>query len=227
MDAIFLRTSTEEQNPQIQEQDIFNEFSLENYFLIEEKQSAFDDNKVRPVFNQLKKDIFNGKISNLYVWSLDRLFRNRKKLIEFLEICRIKRVKVYSYNQKWLNNLNSIPEPFNEIMHNMLIEIFGWIGEEESLQKSNRVKMAKRVSKDGVTISYKGNKWGRKGLSKHSISKILELHSEGHSIRQISDLVKIYDSNNNGRNVSKSCVHKTISENEAKKVRFYQPSLFD
>ena len=227
MDIIYLRTSTEEQNPQIQLKDIIREFTVNNYHLLEEKQSAFDDSKERPLFEQLKKDIVQGKVKTLYVWSLDRIFRNRKKMTEFLNLCRIKKTKVYSFNERWLIDIQKAPEPWNEIMHNFLIEILGWLGESESRLKSNRVKMAKRVSKDGVTISYKGNKWGRKGISKQTITKIMEFHSQGHSIREISDLVKIYDSNNNGRNVSKSCVHKTISENEAKKVRFFQPSLFD
>jgi DNA invertase Pin-like site-specific DNA recombinase len=227
MNEIYLRTSTAEQSPILQLDDIRTSFNVEDYQLLEEKQSAYDDNKHRPIFNMLQERIIQGKVSNLYVWDLDRIYRNRNKLVQFLSLCRLKKVQVYSYNQKWLTDLHSIPPPFNEIMYNLLTEVLGWIAESESTKKSNRVKMAIRQSKDGETVSYKGNKWGRKALSKQTITKIIELHNGGHSLRKISDTIKIYDSNNNARNISKSSVHKTIRENEAQKVSLLQRSLFD
>jgi DNA invertase Pin-like site-specific DNA recombinase len=227
MNEIYLRTSTAEQSPIIQLDDLKTTFNVVDYQLLEEKQSAYDDNKHRPVFNKLQERIIQGKVTNLYVWDLDRIYRNRNKLVQFLSLCRLKKVQVYSYNQKWLTDLHSIPPPFNEIMYNLLTEVLGWIAESESAKKSNRVKMALRQSKDGYTISYKGKKWGRKPLSKQTLTKVIELHNEGYSLRKISEAVKIYDSNNNARNISKSSVHKTICENEAKKVSLLQRSLFD
>jgi DNA invertase Pin-like site-specific DNA recombinase len=102
----------------------------------------------------------------------------------------------------------------------MMIQVIGFIAEEESSTKSARVKNAVRKSKNGNTISYKGNRWGRKPISTQTTQKVIELRKEGKSIRDISSIVKIYDSNNNGRNISKSTVHKILAEFEATKDSF-------
>ena len=69
----------------------------------------------------------------------------------------------------------------------------------------------------GVTVSYKGNKWGRKSLPKQTISRVLGLHGEGKSIRQIAAAVQVYDKNNNGRPISVGAVHKILAEDRAQK----------
>ena len=96
-------------------------------------------------------------------------------------------------------------------MFDLLVSVFGWIAEEESGKKSERVKLAVKRQKNG-TFSYKGNKWGRKALPKQTISRILELYDEGMSIRKIASQVKVYDKNNHGKNISTTSVHRTITE---------------
>ena len=89
-------------------------------------------------------------------------------------------------------------------MFDMLIQIFGRIGEEESLKKSQRVKMAV-VRKDGKkTKSYKGNTWGRKPLPKQTIDRVIKLKGEGLSIREIAKRVLVYDKSRNAKNISKN-----------------------
>ena len=117
----------------------------------------------------------------------------------------------------WLESLNKIPEPFNEIVYDMMIQILGFIAEEESSVKSARIKNALRKSEKGKTLSYKGNVWGRKSLSSQTAKKIIALRKEGTSIRDIASIVKVYDSNNNSRLISKSAVHKIVAEFEHKK----------
>lgn len=219
MKYAFLRTSTKEQSPILQLRDIQSIFKVNGLIVLEEQQSAFNDKAKRPVFEELKKLIKNNKVSELYVWDLDRIYRDRKKLSEFLCLCKIYNCIVYSCNQHWLQSIQKIQPPFNEMMYDMMTQIIGWQGEEESIKKSNRVKLAIVKSADGLTPtkSYLGNKWGRKPLSKHVISKIAELHAAGMSIRDIAKTVMTYDSNNNGKLVSKSAVHKTILKLKAEK----------
>ncbi len=216
MKYVFIRTSTIDQNPSLQIDDITKTFALIDFIVIEEKDSAFKENAKRFEFEKLRKLIIGNKVTELFVWDLDRLFRNRKKLIEFLALCKVYNTKVFSYNQQWLQAIQQLQPPFNEIMFDFMLSIMGWLSEDESVKKSNRVKMAVRKNKE-VTVSYKGNKWGRKPLSKQTISKIKELYLQGKSIREIAKLVTVYDSNNNGRLISKSAVHKTINVFEAEK----------
>ena len=197
---IYLRTSTEEQNPQNQLRDC-KTLVKEDYEVIEEKQSAFKD-KDRPKFEGIKERIKKKGISKLICWDLDRLFRNRKKLIEFFEFCKIYNCKIDSYRQQWLNELNSMPEPFNEIMHTLMIQIMGWLAEEESKKRSDRVKIAHKNSK---------KKWGRKPLQNIE-DKVIELYKQGKTLREIAKEVYYWDSGRNKKFVSKSAVHKIITK---------------
>ena len=207
---IFIRTSTQEQSPYIQVNDIKRTFKLTDYTIIEEKESAFKENVKRLEFERLKRLISSNKVHSIYVWDLDRIYRNRTRLVEFLSFCKAYNTNVYSNNQQWLTALQEIQPPFNEIMYNFMLDIMGWLAEDESLKKSKRVKMAIRKTENG-TESYKGNKWGRKSLSKQVVAKVLDLHTQGIKIRQIASQVRVYDKNNNGRQISKSAVHKIIS----------------
>jgi len=209
--AIYIRTSTEEQEPENQIKEI-ELISGKEYLLFKEKQSAWKDNVDREEFIRLKKEIATNKIKSLYVWDLDRLFRNRKKLIEFFEFCKIHRCNVHSYRQQWLEELNNMPEPFNEIMFNLMLHIMGWLAEEESRKKSERVNLAV-VKVDGKkTKSYKGNLWGYHSLGNNVEEKIIELYNQGKKLREIKEKVYYWDKNNNKKYVSLGFVHKLISK---------------
>ena len=208
---VYTRCSTGEQTPELQLTDISKMVNLENTIILTELVSAFKENQKRPVIDDLKLKIRNGKVNLIYVWHLDRLFRDRKKLIEFLAYCRLYKTKVLSYHQKFLEVFLTMPPPFDEAMYNLMLQIIGWIAEEQSTTKSFRVKLAVRKGVKG-TYSYKGNKWGRKAFPKQTIDRVIKLHKDGTSIRNISALVKVYDKNNNPRNISKSSVHKIVTD---------------
>lgn len=200
--AIYIRTSTEEQNPENQLKDC-KTLVKGDYELIEDKQSAWKEEKERDGFNKIKKLIKSNKIKHFIVWDLDRIYRNRIKLKQFFEFCKLYKCSIHSFRQKWLEELYAIPEPFNEIMHDLMLSLMGWLAEDESKKKSERVKAAIRKVK-GITKSYKGNKWGRKKLSKQMRTKLKECIKENPkmSLREIANKVGL----------SKSVVHKYSQE---------------
>jgi len=212
---IYIRTSTEEQTPELQLKDcnaLANKLNLSEYEIVSDKQSAWKDNIEREGFDKLVEAIKRKEVKTLICWDLDRLYRNRKRLIEFFQFCKIYNCKIYSARQDWLESLNKIQAPFNEIMFDLMLQIMGWLAEEESSKKSMRVKNAVVKKAGQETISYKGKKWGRKSLSKNVVSQILELHNQGLSIRAIAKQVFYNDKNNNRKNVSVAGVHKIISQ---------------
>ena len=211
---IYIRTSTEDQTPQLQLADISTLEPPPDSIILEEQMSAWKDNVVRPQFEKIISLIKKNQVENLYVWSIDRIFRKRVKLKEFFLLCKLHNVKVYSYCQHWLNHLANIPPPFNEMMQDLMISMLGWLAEEESTLKSKRVKMAVRRT-GAKTVSHNGNIWGRKPLSNHVIEKVKELNKQGLSIREIANKVKYYDKNKNEQKISKSAVHKIIANLEA------------
>ena len=206
---IYIRTSTDEQEPKLQLADI-KKISGEGCKVYKEKESAWDEQVTRPVFEKVLSYIDKEKVSDVYVWDFDRLYRNRKKLKEFFQLCEEKGTNIHSYRQNWLKELNSLSGAWKEIILNFLVDIYSWIGEEESRKKSERVRLAiTKVGKD--TLSYKGKRWGRKPIPQATAAKILRLHQMGHSIRQISKQVKIKEGKKKLRPISKSVVHKVIS----------------
>jgi DNA invertase Pin-like site-specific DNA recombinase len=218
MEVVYIRCSTPDQEPQLQLNDINLELKPVNDALIlEESISAWKENTPRPQFIRLEQLIRQHKVKTIYVWNLDRIYRNRKKLVAFFALCKIHKVKVRSYCQKWLDGLYHTPEPFDEILMDFFINLLGWIAESESSDKSSRIKMATR-KKNNTTYSYKGNLWGRKPFPTNTINRVIELHQSGLSIRQIAKNVTVYDKNNNGRDISKSAVHKILCHNSTKNV---------
>lgn len=215
--AIYIRTSTTEQNPQNQLKDCLKINTHGHYQIYEDRQSAWKEGKERTKFEQVKQLIKKRKLKHLIVWDLDRIYRNRKNLVSFFELCKAFECKIHSVNQKWLSSINNMPNPWNEIVHDLMIQIMGWLAQDESDKKSKRVKAAIRKNKKGITISYKGNIWGRKKLSKIAKQKIIELYKQGISMRQISKTVTYVDRNKNYKKVSLGTVHKTITEYQDKK----------
>ena len=171
--TIYIRTSTEEQTPEIQLGDISTLIPLEDAIVFTEQLSAWKESTIRPEFEKLKALIKRRNVETIYVWSLDRLFRNRKRLVEFLSFCKNYDVSVVSYNQKWLAAIQQMQQPWNEIVYDLMLQVVGWIAEDESKLKSNRVKMSVRKSDKG-TFSYKDKRWGRKPLPKQTVNRVLE-----------------------------------------------------
>lgn len=211
---ITIRTSTTEQTPELQLKPCEELCKTNGWEIIgrfKDQKSAYKETD-REEFEEAKQLIKARKVQHLVCWDLDRLYRNRKLLIEFFQFCKLYGVKIHSVNQDWLENLNKIPEPFNEIMFDLMLSIMGWIGESESKKKSERTKLAIRKKKGQPTKSYKGKKWGRKSLSKNIQQEVLGLHKQGLSIREISQSVFYWDKNKNRKQISKSAVHKILTE---------------
>jgi DNA invertase Pin-like site-specific DNA recombinase len=183
--VIYIRTSTDDQNPANQLADCEKLNVWGEYIKIEDMQSAWKDTTDRKEFNELIKLIKTRKVKHLIVWDLDRIYRNRLKLSAFFELCKINGCLIHSFRQGWLESINQIQPPFNDIMHTLMLSIMGWLAEEESTKKSERVKAAIRVRDDGA-YSYKGNKWGRDCVSKQKQHKIEELYIQKKSMRQIA-----------------------------------------
>ncbi len=224
---IYIRTSTEEQEPknQIAEcERLAESLNIKDIEIIEEQKSAYKDEKKRTEFNKILDDIKKGRVSNIICWDLDRLYRNRKKLLEFFQICKLYSTKIYSCRQQFINEMQNLKLPtgfefIKDMMTDNFLQFLGWIAEEESSKKSERVKLAVRRG-NGKTKSYKGNKWGRRTLSKKTIKEVLELSSQGLKIREIASRVTYWDKNKNQKHISVGAiwkiinVHKILAENK-------------
>lgn len=215
---IYLRTSSEDQHPENQKKECMKLAENRGYEIKEvvlEKLSAFKQIE-RPEYERIKELARKGEIKAVIVWALDRWVRNRDTLIEDTTVLKNYGCKIHSVKEAWLEAIN-IEGALGKTIQEFLLGLMGSMGEMESQRKSERVKLAVR-KKDGITKSYKGNKWGRKNLSKQTITKVLQLRIDNPeiSIREIASQVVYYDKNNNAKNISRSAVHKLLSENSRK-----------
>ena len=186
---VYIRTSTEDQNPENQLKDCLT-LVTGDYEVIEEKQSAYKDNQ-RERFEEIIKGIRNGNIKSVVCWDWDRLFRNRKKLKEFFELCRVYKCEIHSFRQKWYDDLYKIPSPFDEIIKEIVLNLMGWLAEDESKKKSERVKLAVRRKEGKSTKSYKGNKWGRPKIHTNKLKIVLDLRKQGKTYKEISKITGV------------------------------------
>lgn len=206
--VIYLRTSTEEQHPELQLKDCQTLLKPEwgEPEIVSEQQSAWKD-KERPLFEKIRKGIEAGQTSHLVVWDLDRIYRVRKKAIEFMSTCRAYKCEIHSYRQEWLRQfdraceqVSNVPEPWLgmvvkilDLMKGILLDAILWAAQEESDKKSARVKMAVERSDKGTYSKY-GNKWGRKNRTIKKAEEAKKLHELGRSVRQISEELQISSS---------------------------------
>jgi len=105
-----------------------------------------------------------------------------------------------------------------KIINSLIMKVIRWLAKDEYKIKSDRVKTAVRKV-NGVTKSYKGNKWGRKNLLNVD-KQILELRGQGKTMRQISEEVYYWDKNNHKKFVSVGYIHKTITNQESQNYIF-------
>ena len=201
--AIYLRTSTKEQNPENQLSDCIEfctKIGVLTYEVFSEQKSAWRRENNRDVFDPLVKDLENKKYDVLVVWRYDRIYRNMRKFTKFMEMMfMVHGVKVYSVKEEWITELwdivnsdviDGLPSPFDEVIRDQfllhwrtMIKIAGKIGQDESDKRSERTKSAVRKNKNGVTVSYKKKKWGRPKLKLNRIEVIRKYLEPGMNLR--------------------------------------------
>lgn len=224
---IYLRTSTKEQEPQLQLNsclEFCKQHNLEVIEVISEQQSAYKERE-RKEWKKVLEKSHKDKL-DIVLFRYDRSFRNRKEFFEFMKIMfEVYGVKVYSTQEPSILTLwDMIDKSYTEnpvinefikgifkTLWDLLIQQAGEQGEEESRKRSQRTKLAV-IKQDGQTLSYKGKKWGRKGFNEKIRQQVRDLHSQNYSIRDICLQVYYYDKNNNKKPISKSSVHKILNE---------------
>ena len=205
--AIYLRTSTKEQNPENQLNDCIEfctKIGISEYEVFSEQKSAWRREKNRGVFDTLVKDLKTKKYAVLVVWRYDRIYRNMKKFTRFMEtMFMVHGVKVYSVKEEWITELwdivnsdvvDALPSPFDEVIKDQfllhwrtMIKIAGKIGEDESAKRSARTKSAVRKNRNGVTVSYRNNKWGRPQIRLNRIAVIKKYRETGMNLRKTAE----------------------------------------
>ena len=172
LNALYIRVSTNKQNTGEQSQLQALQTYCDNHQLrnIKVYKDVISGSKTsRAGLDSLKSDCFNGRISRVIVWKLDRLSRSLKDginlLYEFLE----QGIEVISIQQQI--KLDSVS---GRIVASVLF----------ALAEAEREQIRENVKRGIATAKAKGVRLGRP--PKHSLQTIVGLQREGKSISAIA-----------------------------------------
>lgn len=192
---IYLRVSKKELNEKTQLPIILKNFDLKenDCIILYEKISGYKE-EVQDNRTELKKLlelVNNGVVDAIYVYSLERIYRNIDWLLKFYFDCRVNGVEVYSYLQPEINTFKG-GKPIDTFLKYQSVLVNGFMAQQESYLISERTKKSFVIDKKGVKKSYKGNKLGRKNKLSEEIKEqiVLWATSGDLSYNEIIDFVK-------------------------------------
>lgn len=163
---IYIRVSTkdhgeeEDQLPQILK--LF-EIEQDECLIVSARESAYQLDKQKNRKLEIVKEIiehFQDEEKILYVWDLDRLYRNQELQINLIMNCYEQNCIVLSYRQPWLYKLRDLGG-FGKAVYHFLVELLAYLAEEESKKKAERL-MKSLNQKKGKYYTNKGNLYGKK-----------------------------------------------------------------
>lgn len=160
--AIYLRVSTEEQQPQNQVEkcvSICSARGWEGLQFVEVESGA----KKRPVWERVMEYARLGEIGAVVVWSTDRIGRTRTQIAHDLaELLRFGAVCV-SVQQPWLDSTPAGP------MRDLLVQVMGWVAEGE------RIELIARTKAGLARARAQGKVLGRPRTPPEVVAKVLRI----------------------------------------------------
>lgn len=150
----------------------------------------------RPALDQLIRDARLGKFQILIVHSIDRLGRSTKHLLNLLDELNHYGVSLISIRE----NLD-----FSSPTGKMALTMLSAVAQLEAQLISERIKVSLATKKALSKQLNNGWKCGRPPLGKEIKDRVLDLRSEGLSIRKISLQIE---------GISKSSVERIIKESK-------------
>lgn len=148
----------------------------------------------RPSLDKLLKEAKAGKFQIVICYSVDRLGRSVKHLLNLLSELDAMNVRVIFIREAL---------DFSTPAGRLCLTMFAAVAELERNLISERIRVALAVKKQAAQASGSGWRSGRPAISKEIKDEILRLRAEGLSIRDISKKL--------GMKVSKSSVSKVLN----------------
>ena len=228
---ILLRVSTEQQEEKNQEQecrDYCEKNNIEINKIFYEKGSAFSKSfEERETWQACLNSAIQDKCNIILVWNMDRYSRlPPEKVLDYTKkLALFNNIQIRAvHGDTWadlietiskIKEMGFIGQALTEFLEKIIKGLEHQRAYTESKTKSERIRLAVR-KKGNTTVSYKGNKWGRKALPKQTIDRILHIkkYRPDLSIRGIiaTGMAYYYDKNGNKKTLSKSTVHKILQE---------------
>ncbi len=183
--AVYLRVSSEDQNPESQRADIqrwLDQNGITSARWFEDKETGRNLN--RPEYQKLSKQVRQGKIKTVVCWKLDRLSRSFKDGVRLIADWSERDVRIVSATQ---------PIDLSGIMGQLFATVYFALAEMELNHLRERQAAGIAVAK--AEGKYKG---GKAGYRKAQPERVLELRANGLTVKEIASSLNV-----NGRTVSR------------------------
>lgn len=179
--ALYLRVSSDRQTVENQRRELYElarqRGVLDGCRSFEEVESA---TKRRPVLEELLDQVRRRKVRTLFVWSLDRLHRNLRQLVDLvLELDHLG-CQLVSAREPWLDQ----PGPVRPL----LISIFGWVAQYE------REHLVERVKAGLDRARAQGKRLGRPPTSPLAIGAAVRRVRQGETAQAAAQAASVSDS---------------------------------
>jgi DNA invertase Pin-like site-specific DNA recombinase len=119
-----------------------------------------------------------------------------------MQLFSMKGIKLHSVKESWFEEFHKIPAPFNEILYDLMLQMVGWLAEEESKKRSERVRLAFNNKEEGLH-------WGRlpKNIDMERLKQSYDPHSLRGTARKYNEIFK------GSNRISYVTVKKVIDKN--------------
>ena len=187
MKVLYCRVSTLDQKTDRQK---VNEKDFQ--LLVEDKCSGAIPFFDRTGGIEIKKLVDNGILTSLNVWSIDRLGRDLRDIINTIHYFNQKQIAIHFISQG-LTTLD--PKGKENPISKLIISILGIVGEMERSQSKERQIEGIRIAK--LKNAYTGRKKGSSEtilsfLSKEKNKKALEYLRKGYKVVEVSKLTELH-----------------------------------
>ena len=175
---IITRVSTDEQEARDQLPDcrrFCKERDWEVVKEFQEIQSAWKTFVPRKTLDEALEYARKHRVSHVVFWDLDRYWRNRKLALEGIRRCARLGIKLHFVRQAYLEDLWKIPEPWDAVFYDIMLNLLSALAQEESDKRSARVKKA---FESGAHPD-----WGKHGTG-YSDEEIIKVYQREGSLRK-------------------------------------------
>jgi len=173
----YLRISTKNQDLKVQEEQLKNigikEFTSE----IISTSIKLENRKLFNLINEVEEE------TEIYVVALDRIARNTIEILNILEVCKIRNIKIITIRENLILEKNIKPE------NTMIISVLGSIAEMERKTIQNRVnKGLDNARKKGIKLGRRKGQKVKTKLDKYK-KEILDYTDKGLTPKSIKKLL--------------------------------------
>lgn len=193
---IYLRVSTRDQDPEKYRRDCTNYAIAKGWDIVDtiiDKESAFK-NVEREGYEEVLERAKRGEFNHIIVWDMSRW--SRKPPLEVIKQIRYLRetygIQIHSVQEQVLEVLNADPNdamsPIYQALQDMLTVLITWQNNQESLKKSERIKLTYERKKQLASNLGKKVRWGRKSIKESGLDEdeIRKAYEELKSYRKVA-----------------------------------------